>query len=170
MKNIYLIGMMGAGKTSTGRKLAESLRFAFVDLDAEIVRKDGRDIPKIFAESGEPFFRDLEASVLKTISRKEDRVVATGGGIVLREENVSEMQSSGTVVLLKAAPETLWQRVKLSKDRPLLNQPQPFETLKKILNSREDAYEKSANIKIRTDEKKTEQVVEEILALLKRKK
>ena len=106
--NIYLIGMMGSGKTVTGKDLAERLNYTFVDLDAEIQAKEGRSIPEIFAGSGEPYFRDVESSVLEHFSKKNGQVIATGGGIVLREENVritgvGPNSLTGTVETLEGA-------------------------------------------------------------------
>lgn len=165
--NIYLIGMMGSGKTVTGRSLAGFLDYAFVDLDAEIQTREGRSIPEIFADSGEAHFRDIESSVLEQASRKKYQVIATGGGIVLREENVRRMKMTGRVVLLKASAQTLWQRVRYSQDRPLLNKPDPFGTLEQILNDRAAFYEKGCHFSIATDGKIADDVAREIQEMLR---
>jgi shikimate kinase len=165
--NIYLIGMMGSGKTVTGEDLAERLGFRFVDLDVEIQVKEKRTIPEIFASSGEPYFRDVESRVLEHISKQKGQVVATGGGIVLREENVRRMKKTGKVVLLKASAESLWQRVRYSKDRPLLNKPDPFGALKQILNDREIFYENACHFFVMTDGKIAEDVAGEIQEILR---
>jgi shikimate kinase len=167
--NIYLIGMMGSGKTVTGKALADLLGDTFVDLDAEIQAKEGRSIPAIFAESGEPYFRDLESSVLENFSKKTRQVIATGGGIVLREGNVRRMQKTGKVVLLKASAESLWQRVRYAKDRPLLNKPDPFNALKQILSDRGSFYESACHLSVLTDGKIAEDVANEIQELLRSK-
>lgn len=161
-ENIYLIGMMGSGKTVTGKTLAGLMDYAFVDLDAEIQAKEGCSIPEIFAERGEPYFRDVESSVLESFSKKSRQVIATGGGIVLREANVLLMKETGKVVLLKASAESLWQRVRYSKDRPLLNKPDPFGTLRQILNDRESYYENARHFFVQTDGKIAEDVASEI--------
>jgi shikimate kinase len=166
--NIYLIGMMGSGKTVTGKALAERLGFVFVDLDAEIQAREGRSIPEIFAGSGESYFRDAESSVLEHFSKKTGQVIATGGGLVLREENVRRMKKTGKVVLLKASPESLWQRVRYSKDRPLLNKPDPFGTLRQILSDREAFYENACHFSTLTDGKIAEDVAGEIREVLLR--
>jgi shikimate kinase len=168
--NIYLIGMMGSGKTVTGKVLADLLNGTFVDLDAEIQAKEGRPIPTIFAESGEPYFRDVESVVLEHFSKKNGQVIATGGGVVLREENVRRMKATGKVVLLQTSAESLWQRVKYSKDRPLLNKPDPFGTLRQILNDREGYYEKACHFSIRTDGKIAEDVASDIQKMLRSQK
>lgn len=165
--NIYLIGMMGSGKTATGKVLAGMLDYAFVDLDAEIQAKEGRTIPEIFASSGEPYFRDVESSVLEHFSRKKGQVIATGGGLVLREENVRCMKKTGQVVLLKASAESLWQRVRYSKDRPLLNKPDPFGTLQRILTDRESFYENACHFSVLTDGKIADDVASEIQEMLR---
>ena len=161
-QNIYLIGMMGSGKTETGKVLAELLGDAFVDLDAEIQTKEKRSISEIFAGSGEPYFRDVESLVLEHFSKQGGQVIATGGGIVLREENVRRMKKTGKVVLLKASAESLWQRVQYSKDRPLLNKPDPFGALRQILSDREIFYEKANHFSVLTDGKTAEDVAGEI--------
>lgn len=161
-KNIYLIGMMGSGKTVTGKALADLIDYTFVDLDAEIQAQEGRSIPEIFAGSGELYFRDVESSILGNFSKQERQVVAPGGGIVLREENVHCMKKTGTVVLLKASAESLWQRVRYSRDRPLLHKPDPFGTLRQILNDREGLYENACHFSVHTDGKIADDVANEI--------
>jgi shikimate kinase len=167
--NIYLIGMMGSGKTETGKVLADLLDYAFVDLDTKIRVKEGRPIPEIFAGSGEPYFRDVESSVLEHYSKQNGRVIATGGGIVLREENVRRMKETGKVVLLKASAESLWQRVRYSKERPLLNKPDPFGALQQILSDREIFYENACHFSVLTDSKIAEDVANEIQKMLRLK-
>jgi shikimate kinase len=161
--------MMGSGKTVTGKTLAGLLDYTFVDLDAEIQAKEGRMIPDIFAASGEPYFRDVESAVLKHFSKKNKQVIATGGGLVLREENVQRMRETGTVVLLQASAESLWQRVRYSKDRPLLNKPDPFGALQQILRDREIFYEKACHFSVLTDGKIADDVASEIQEMLRSK-
>lgn len=167
MANIYLIGMMGSGKTVTGKALAASLDYAFVDLDAVIQAQEGRTVPEIFAGSGESHFRNMETSALEHFSKQREQVIATGGGIILNEENVRRMKKTGKVVLLKASPESLWQRVRYSKDRPLLNKPDPFGALQQILSDREALYEKACHFSVVTDGKIAEDVASEIREMLR---
>ncbi|MBU9889288.1 MAG: shikimate kinase [Candidatus Omnitrophica bacterium] len=166
-RNIYLIGMMGSGKSVTGRALAGMLDAAFVDFDAEIEKKEGRTIPEIFAQSGEPYFRDVESAVLEDISRKNHQVVATGGGVILRAENVTRMKETGTLVLLEASAKTLWQRLQYSKGRPLLNKPDPLGALTQILSDRELVYKKACHFSVVTDGKGAEDVAREIRNMIK---
>jgi shikimate kinase len=159
--------MMGSGKTVTGEVLADLLDHSFVDLDAEIRAKEGRSIPEIFEGSGELYFRDAESAVLEHFSKQDGQVIATGGGIVLREENVRRMKKTGKVVLLKASAESLWQRVRCSKDRPLLNKPDPFGALQQILSDRGSFYENACNFSVMTDGKIAEDVATEIQEMLR---
>jgi len=159
--------MMGSGKTATGRVLADLLDDAFVDLDAEIQAREGRSISEIFEGSGEPYFRNLESSVLEHFSKQHGQVIATGGGIVLREENVRRMKKTGKVVLLKASAESLWQRVQYSKDRPLLNKPDPLGALRQILNDREILYENACHFSVLTDGEIPEDVAHDIREMMR---
>jgi len=154
--------MMGSGKTMTGKALAAQLGYAFVDLDAEIQTKEGCSIAEIFAQKGEPYFREVESSVLKDFSKKARQVIATGGGIALREANVQLIRETGTPCLLQASAKSLWERVRYSKDRPLLNKPNPYEALKQILKDRKNSYEKACFFSVQTDGKTAEDVASEI--------
>lgn len=165
--NIFLIGMMGSGKSETGRELASLLNYNFADLDAEIEKKEKKTIPEIFAQFGEAHFRDLESSMLKDFAAKKGCVFATGGGIILREENVRCMKATGMVILLTASAETLWQRLRYAKDRPLLNKPDPFGALTQILSDREAIYQKACDVSVSTDGKLAEDVVQDILKILR---
>ena len=169
LNNVYLIGMMGSGKTVTGQVLAGLLGDAFVDLDTEIRVREGRSIPETFAESGEPYFRDVESSVLEHFSKRHGQVIATGGGIVLREANVRRMRETGKVVLLKTSAQSLWQRVRHSKDRPLLNKPDPLGALQQILSDREAFYENACDFSVATDGKIADDVASEIQKILRSK-
>jgi len=138
-----------------------------VDLDAEIEKQEKRTIPEIFSGSGEAYFRDVESAVLERCSKLHDHVFATGGGIVLREENVRRMKKTGKVVLLKGSVETLWQRIRYSQDRPLLNRPDPLGTIRQILADREAFYEKACHFSVPTDGKIPDDVAQEIFEILK---
>lgn len=169
MKNIFLIGMMGSGKTVTGAALAEGLGAKFVDLDVEIEKAAGMSINDIFEMHGEPYFRGLEREALKRAARVPGQVIATGGGIVLAVENVIAMKDSGVVVYLRTPLEVLEKRLAEKKDRPLLNRPNPREVLAKIFHARRESYESSFDYAVSTEGKTAKDVAKAIIAQLRLK-
>ncbi len=142
MKNIYLLGFMGTGKTAVGKLLAEKLGKQFVDLDDIIEGKEGIKITEIFAQKGELYFRGIEAESLKEIAGKEDLIVACGGGIVLKDENISIIEDTGFAVCLQASPEIICERTKQFTHRPLLNVENPKEKIGELLAKRAEYYAK----------------------------
>jgi len=140
MKRIYLVGFMGTGKTAVGRFLAGKLVFQFVDLDSLIEEKEGIKIVDIFAQKGEAYFRDLESMVLKETADKEKLVFACGGGIVVRRSNTDFLEENGLTVCLDAEPEVIYERVKKSGHRPLLNVSNPKKEIESLLNTRKEFY------------------------------
>lgn len=162
MKNIYLIGMMGSGKTSTGHELAKLLRIRFVDLDDLIVEETHQSINDIFKKEGEAYFRCIESEVLNQVASGSDQVVATGGGIILKTENVEKMNHTGIIVYLKTSIEVLWERVKTATDRPLLKTKNPQKTLADILRDRAFLYESAKTKIFLTDQKSPKEVADEI--------
>ena len=162
MKNVYLIGMMGSGKTSSGRSLAKLLKATFLDLDEQIVEEAGQSINDIFKTKGEAHFRKLESELLIRASKLTDHVVATGGGIVLKPENNTRMKETGAVVYLKTSLDVLWRRVSHNKSRPLLATPDPQKTLAELLSKRSLLYETTADKIFLTDGKTPEAVALEI--------
>lgn len=162
--NIYLIGMPGSGKTVTAQALAHKLSKKFSDTDEMIVKRTDRAITTIFATLGEDYFRDLETEALLEVMKLGSCVVATGGGIVLKEHNWELMNGSGKVVYLKTSPDVILKRTERSADRPLLKAENSSEKMKKIielLDKRSRLYEK-ADLVCVTDGKTSEQVAEEI--------
>lgn len=164
--NVYLIGMMGSGKSVTGRKLAELAGYSFVDLDDWIQKKTRRTIPEIFRGEGEDAFRKMESEWLAEVSRRDRHVVATGGGVVLDPANVSRMKETGTMIYLEASGETLWERVREKGDRPLLGGKDPKAALFRILGERRETYEKVSHLRVATDGQTAEAVARKILELL----
>ena len=120
MKNIFLIGFMGTGKSTVAACLSNDYGMEIIEMDQMIVEREEMSIPDIFAQKGEPYFRDAETNLLIEIQSKENAVVSCGGGVALREKNVEEMKKSGKIVLLNAKPETILERVKDDDNRPLL--------------------------------------------------
>ena len=142
-RSLYLVGMMGSGKTSTGRPLAERLGYGFVDADAVIEQAAGCSIPEIFERDGEAGFRALESQVLNAIGQRHSLVVATGGGVVTQQENWGLLHS-GIVVWLDVVPEQLMQRLRAdSTVRPLLQTVDPDAALNALLNQRRPLYDEA---------------------------
>ncbi|WP_288009411.1 shikimate kinase [Kyrpidia sp.] len=163
MTNLYLIGFMGSGKTTVGRLLAERLGWSFADTDDEIVRKEGMDIPEIFAKGGESFFRDLEQATLLELSGRSGWVIATGGGIVLRGRNVEIMKASGKTVYLSAREDVLVARlVGDPAVRPLLGGDSRIARVHELLQERRGMYE-WADLTIDTSDQTAQAVAEAIV-------
>ena len=163
--NLYLVGMMGTGKSAVGRPLAAALGYRFLDADTSVERVAGRSIPDLFAEVSEPGFRDLETAVLGQIASWHSLVVATGGGVVTRPENWGHMQQ-GVVVWLDAPPELLLSRLAADPSpRPLLQTADPESQLSSLLSQRQRLYAQ-ADLHIRQAGEPIEQVAEAVLAQL----
>lgn len=148
--NIYIIGLMGAGKTSVGRMLARRLNKTFYDADHEIERGTGVRIPLIFEIEGESGFRDRESKLLAELVKAENIVLATGGGAVISEINRRALAAHGTVVYLRASVKDLWQRTRHDKNRPLLQTENPMAKLQELYTQRDPLYREIADIIIDT--------------------
>jgi shikimate kinase len=148
--NIFLIGMMGAGKTTVGRALAKRLGLVFSDADRELVERTGVPVATIFEIEGEAGFRRRESALLEELAGRSGLVVATGGGVVLSEPNRKLMRSRGTVVYLRARLERLWDRTRHDSSRPLLATPDPRATLARLLEQREPLYLECAHVVVDT--------------------
>lgn len=166
MKNIYLVGFMGTGKTTVGRILAEKLSKDFVEMDEVIEEKEGKRIKDIFKDHGEPYFRKLENNLLKEIILQSDLVVSCGGGVVCDQSNLKLLQDTGRVFSLFASPAVIFKRVKDSSQRPLLNVEDPLAKINELLQFRQPFYKK-AGVEINTDNLSSLQVADYILRLLK---
>jgi shikimate kinase len=147
---IFLVGMMGAGKTTIGRALARVLHREFIDLDHELESRCGVRIPVIFEIEGEQGFRKRECQVLDDCTVQPNLVMATGGGAVLAEENRQALKSRGIVIYLRATVEELYRRTNRDRNRPLLATPDPKATLKSLLEMREPLYEAVADVVVDT--------------------
>lgn len=141
MELIYLVGFMGCGKTTVGKVLAKRVNKKFIDLDEEIVAQTGKSIPELFNEFGESGFRDIETKVLKNLSSKK-MIISTGGGIVLRDENIGIMKESGKIIYLETPIEIIYERIHLDSNRPnAVNR--SLEELSHLFQSRELQYKKA---------------------------
>lgn len=149
-ENIFLVGLMGAGKTSVGRALAKRLHKVFYDTDQEIERATGVKIPLIFEIEGEAGFRAREAKLLAELVRRKNIVLATGGGAVLSEHNRRLLAEHGMVIYLRAAVNDLWQRTRHDKNRPLLQHAAPLMKLQELFSQRDPLYREIADVIIDT--------------------
>ena len=149
--NLYLVGLMGAGKTTLGRQLARRLGKRYVDADHELEERLGVTIPTIFEIEGEAAFRDREEAVIADLVQLENIVLGTGGGAVLREANRRRLSEGGTVVYLHAEPSTLYERVRHSRHRPLLKAADPAARIAQLYAERDPLYRSVADLVIRSD-------------------
>lgn len=164
--NIYLVGMMGAGKTTVGRLLARRLKRRFIDADQEIERRCGVRIPVIFDIEGEAGFRSREAQMVAELTALDEVVLATGGGAVLAPENRHLLASRGTVVYLRAQPADLYERVRQDKNRPLLATGDPRARLEELYTKRDPLYREVADLVVETGRQDVQALVRELLAKL----
>ena len=162
MKNIVLTGFMGSGKTAVGRQLSRLLNMKLVDVDTEIERAQGMTINEIFKNFGEPRFREIETEMIKKLSGKKDIIISTGGGAVLKQENMDALRENGIIFCLMAEPETILKRTSHDSNRPLLHVENAFKRIKELLDFRKPFYEK-ADIMIDTEGKTPLQIAEEII-------
>jgi shikimate kinase len=156
---------MGTGKSEVGKLLAKRLQREFFDTDELIERAAGQPIARIFAEKGEPHFRELENQVIREVCQGQKSVIATGGGAIVNMDNASCLKKSGTVICLTASPEIIVQRVQGDNDRPLLQGAEPLTKIRSLLTDRAEAYAR-ADIMIDTSALTPEKVVDAILVKL----
>lgn len=158
---------MGSGKSAVGQKLAKELALAYLDADQLIEKTEEMSINDIFAKKGEPYFRDLETNVLKTLQDYDNFVISTGGGMVLRQENVKILKEIGPLVWLFAQPEVIYQRVKNETQRPLLKVADPLAEIIKILGEREPIYRRVADHKVDSSNLSVDETIAEVKKWLK---
>lgn len=165
MENIILTGYMGCGKTTVGKHVAKRLGYTFVDTDEMIVEQQHRSINEIFADDGEMAFRVMETELLKQMidAKRDHMVIATGGGMPIREENRRLLAVLGRVVYLKASPETIYGRVKEDTARPLLQCENPMKRIEEMLAIREPLYEAGAAVIVDVDGLRQAETASEII-------
>ena len=161
-ESIFLVGPMGAGKSTVGKLLAEKLHYEFLDSDHEIETRTGANIPMIFDIEGESGFRAREASIIDELTQKDEMVLATGGGVVETESNRQHLRSRGFVVYLKSPVEALIQRTKHDRNRPLLQTDNPAQVLRDLMERREPWYEEMADLVVETQQVPVHRVVRKI--------
>lgn len=168
-ENIFLIGLMGTGKTTVGRQLARKLKMDFFDSDRVIEERTGADIPLIFEKEGEAGFRKREAAIIDELTQKRNIILATGGGAVLDPLNRDHLSSRGTVFYLKSSLKTLIERTSKDKNRPLLHADEPAEViLERLLDQRGPLYEETADYIIETANNSIHSVIHAIIKHLKK--
>ncbi len=164
--NVFLVGFMGAGKTTIASELERKLEMNRVEMDDMISKKQGMSISEIFDEYGETYFRNLESNCLIELQKIKQSIVSCGGGVVMRDDNAEHMKKNGRVVLLQASPQTILDRVKDSNERPILNGHMNVEYIEKLLEKRKEKYRTIADVTINTDHKTESEIVDEIIAKL----
>jgi shikimate kinase len=164
--NVFLVGAMGAGKSTIGRSLASLLHMPFFDSDHEIEVRTGASVTLIFEIEGEPGFRQREAGIIEELTRGENIVLATGGGVVLMPDNRRHLRERGTVVYLQASLDTLLERTRHDRDRPLLQTDDREGVLKRLLAQRDPLYRDVAHIVVETTHRPPATVAREIVKRL----
>ena len=162
MKNIVLTGFMGTGKTEVGRELSRILGWRLIDVDDEIVKTQKMSINEIFGKFGEPAFRDMETDMIRKVSRNKNVIISTGGGTVLRQQNMDILREKGIIICLSAPPETVLERTSANSERPLLKVEDPLGRIKELMEFRKPFYDK-ADITVGTEQKTPLSIAEEIL-------
>ena len=166
-RNVFLIGPMGAGKTTVGKILADELGLDFLDTDKEIEERTGADIGWIFDVEGEEGFRKREAAMLDELTERNGVLIATGGGIVLREENRKRLVSRGTVVYLDAPLDQQVERTSRDRNRPLLQDGEPRDILEGMAEERDPLYREVADFVFRADKRSARVLATEIVKALR---
>ena len=158
---IFLVGMMGTGKSTIGKQLAQQRKVKFIDSDSEIEKDKGVSVSQIFAKEGETYFRDLERAFISNLNANEPAVVACGGGLCIPSGMMELLKSKGLVFCLMASVETLLNRTKTDQSRPLLQVAQPLLVLEKLIQEREPRYLEADHV-IHTDDQTATEIVKEI--------
>jgi len=167
MKNVFLIGYMGTGKSTVAACMAKQYGMAVLEMDQIIEEREAMSISDIFAKHGEEYFREVETKLLIEIQSQENKVVSCGGGVALRDQNVEEMRKGGMIVLLSATPETILERVRDDNSRPLLKGNKTVDFISEMMEKRRPKYESAADIVIQTDGKSAVEICGEIIEKIK---
>jgi shikimate kinase len=167
VSRVYLVGPMGAGKTTIGKLLADELRLEFVDVDREIESRSGVDIPWIFDREGEAGFRIRETAALKELSQLDGVLISTGGGAVISAENRQIMMSTGTVIYLHTSVDEQVRRTSRDRKRPLLQNDDPRRVLSELMAIREPLYREIADVILDTDSRSPKLVAQDLIEQLR---
>ncbi len=147
-RNIILIGFMGSGKTSIGKRLSLKLKWEFIDTDDFIEKREGMSINEIFAEKGEAYFRGLERELCSRYREPKNKIIATGGGVIKNRDNVADLKSGGIIFYLKSDPKTIAHNLRNDDTRPLLRGGDKLEKITELMGQREPMYEEYADITV----------------------
>lgn len=167
MRNIFLIGYMGTGKSTIAAQLAKGYDMEVLEMDELLAAREKMLIPDIFSKYGEEYFRDAESSLLEEICSQDNKIVSCGGGVVLRKQNVDNMRKSGRIVLLTARPETILERVKDDNNRPLLAGNKTVAFIREMMEKRREKYEGAADFIVQTDDKQVADICDEMIGKIK---
>ena len=162
IQNIALIGFMGTGKSSVGQLAAAQLHFTFLDTDHVIEARAGKSISEIFAQQGEPVFRELEKKIVGELVTRKKTVISTGGGLPANPDNLASLKTHSLVVCLWASPEKIWERVRNQTHRPLLNEADPLEKIRRLLQEREPYY-RQADVLLNTELRSLKDVAQQVI-------
>lgn len=162
-RHIILIGFMGVGKSTISRELRNQTNRMEIDTDQWIEEREGRKISEIFEQDGEEYFRQKETAMIDELGAMKPSIISCGGGMALREINVKKLQAMGNIVLLTAQPETIFERVRGSDSRPILNGNMNVEYIQELMERRQPFYERAANVTVSTDHKMVSEIAKEIL-------
>ena len=168
--NIVLVGFMGSGKSAIGKAISKKTRMQFIDTDALIEKHAGLSIPDIFSKNGEKGFRELEKKAISEVSKKDNCVISTGGGVVLDKENILNLKRNGKIFYLKISPENCFSRVKKSENRPLLQVEDKLSEIRKLMSFREPFYLSSSDYLINSDSSSKAKIVSEIVSVIGNKR
>lgn len=166
IKNISLIGFMGSGKSIIGNMLSKELKMLFIDIDRIIELSENKKIKDIFEAEGEKYFRNLESEVIKKIYSNKNCIFACGGGVVERVENMSIIKSSSTIVYLYISAREAYERLKFTKDRPLLEGKDRKEIIERLIKKRDVLYNKYADLKVNAKDRDSKMVIKNIMVKL----
>ena len=162
IRNLALIGFMGTGKSCVGRLTADLLHFTFLDTDHVIEARAGKTISDIFAQEGEPPFREWERRIVEELTWRKKTVIATGGGLPADAANLASLKTHALVVCLWASPESIWERVRAHDHRPLLNEPDPLTKIRELLAAREPHY-RQADVLVNTEMRSIREVAQHVI-------
>lgn len=162
IRNLTLIGFMGTGKSSVGQIVANLLHFTLLDTDHVIEARAGKTISEIFAQDGEPAFRDWERRIVGELVTRKKTVISTGGGLPVNPDNLASLKTHALVVCLWASPERIWERVRAQSHRPLLDDPDPPAKIRELLAARAPHY-RQADVLINTDLRSPREVAQQVI-------